>query len=214
MKRTQSNAVITFVPKGKNMPAKKKRRISMAQQIGAVAKIGVTPEWKDYTTTTTIVGAGVGTWSPLTFISQITQSVGAGGRIGRKCTLKSLLGRFSVNVTSSALRLLVVYDHSPNGVLPAITDIITTNDVNGVNNLNNSDRFLILKDFYPYSMVPLNVAIAESFFKSMGAGLQQVWSGTGGTIADITTGAIYIAGCAAASAATATVTTRVRYTDV
>lgn len=87
-------------------------------------------------------------------------------RIGRKVMLKSLMikGALTVEQTGTGLaipnasmstRLAIVYDSQTNGTLPSYADIFQSVDSNGgvTNttfsgvNLNNRDRFKILKDW-------------------------------------------------------------------
>jgi len=193
----------------------KRRKFSMARQIGAAGGDS-RPELKDVAGLQALTSAAATTWSPLSFIAGIATGTSAGQRVGRKTLLKSLLVRWNTSYASAnSARLMVVYDHSPNGVLPLITDILNINSLNGINNLDNSDRFIILKDFYLNTQIPDGQLFkAESFFLKWPEGLQQVWTAAGtGTIADCTTGALYIMACGGV-AVTVNTTTRVRYTDV
>jgi len=218
MKRTQSQAGIRKPSTKAKAQFKRPRQnqMSMARQIGATA--GPTkPEIKNNDQTFVLTQAAVNTWSLVQHVNTIGQGTAVGERIGRKIVLKSLLVRWQGPGTTQPTRMMVVYDHSPNGALPAITDILTVNNINGVNVLANSDRFLILKDFYPASHIPNGLAtLAESFFlKFADGGLQNIWTDViGGTIAATSTGAIYIMCCSAGGAlATINCVSRIRYSD-
>lgn len=80
-------------------------------------------------------------------------------RIGRKIEMQSLrvAGRLDTLRTvadEEYTRILIVYDRQANGALPAIADILQTTDQATANtttsfsgvNLNNRDRFVILRD--------------------------------------------------------------------
>lgn len=127
-------------------------------------------------------------------------------RIGRKITLKSVYIRGYVRteisgapaaktVASQQARFMLVYDDQPNGALPAVTDILNTIDTASQLNLNNRDRFRVLKDkcwsFDPYlqsasaSAQIFNVRIYKKL------NVDVTFNATnGGTIADIQTGAL------------------------
>jgi len=82
-------------------------------------------------------------------------------RIGRKIEMESarLVGALvpvRTVVNQDYVRIMIVYDRQTNGALPAIADILQTTDqatanttgtLSGVN-LNNRDRFVILKDHH------------------------------------------------------------------
>lgn len=80
-------------------------------------------------------------------------------RIGRKIEMQSLRvsGRLDAIRTiadGEYLRVMIVYDRQANGALPAIADVLQTTDQATANtttsysgiNLNNRDRFVILRD--------------------------------------------------------------------
>lgn len=84
-------------------------------------------------------------------------------RIGRKIQMKSLRvnGRIDILRTvadEDYVRVLLIYDRQTNGTAPAITDILQTTDQAAANtttafsgaNLNNRDRFVILRDQHIY----------------------------------------------------------------
>lgn len=194
----------------------KKPRQSIARQIGAVASSDA-PERKDSTQVNTLTPVASGQWSNISFLTPIAQSVTPAGRIGRKVTLKSLTCRWNgSSLLTNPGRVMVVYDHAPNGALPVIGDILTGNGINDVNQLNNNDRFIILRDFYTNSAVPNGLAVAaESFhIRFPDGGLQQQWTiAATGTIADINTGALYLLFCPVTGVGVLSAVTRVRYTD-
>lgn len=81
-------------------------------------------------------------------------------RIGRKIEMRSvringILDVIRASSDGEYLRIIIVYDRQPNGALPAIADIIqdtdqaTANTTNALShaNVNNVDRFQLLRDF-------------------------------------------------------------------
>lgn len=81
-------------------------------------------------------------------------------RVGQKIEMKSvhLIGNIVPTGNGTGgneyLRVMVLYDHQPNGALPAIADILSSyNGAGNISstsydglNLNNRDRFVILRD--------------------------------------------------------------------
>jgi len=81
-------------------------------------------------------------------------------RIGRKIMLKSIhvTGAIVPQSTGGGVpeydRIMLIYDRQPNGAFPTASDVLTDYDNTGTNrstsfsgmNMNNSERFLILRD--------------------------------------------------------------------
>lgn len=160
-------------------------------------------------------------------------------RVGRKVKLRSLLFRgdvYAADTTTSgamSIRVALVYDGQANGAAITHSDVFNSVDSGGTTgsraysgvNLNNRDRFKILKDWsFTLAPVALNAAGNGGYhnrrvFKAyIPLNLDEVFSGTGATISSIQTGALYlIALCDASTtgddAATITWNSRVRFSD-
>lgn len=200
-----------------------------AKQIGALAKRNAV-EWKNTDTNASLsIASGVAVWSALQVLNNLAQGVNNNQRIGRHVVMTKLTVRWQLQngggtQTQAPFRMMVVYDRNPQGVLPSITDILTVDQINGQVQLGNSDRFMILKDWYPmkdqgYSAQAGGLDYADKFTLNFGSGLQTSFLSTGGTITDISTGAIYLAFCATnRSISTAGLKldfiARVRYSDL
>lgn len=112
-------------------------------------------------------GTGVaGVWTlnttaTITALNLITSGSASWQRVGRKVHLKSVHIRGYVNIGNPVAqedygRMMVVYDKQPNGALPTIQDILLDQINSGTDvslsqrlsgiNLNNRDRFEILRD--------------------------------------------------------------------
>lgn len=114
------------------------------------------------------------------------------------------------------IRAILFYDRQPNGAAPVLADVLQDVDNTGGNsstslsslNINNADRFKILRDMY-WSVPSASVATAQngttggaqlldykpaSFreFVSLKGMEVHFNAGTAGTIADITTGSLYL----------------------
>jgi len=144
-------------------------------------------------------------------------------RNGREVTMKSIQLTCQNNVTTGTgvdqtHRVLLVYDRQANGAALTAAQVLTAVNVFSPRNLENRRRFKILMD----KKLTLNA--------SGEPGSNRVWTyyrrlrhpitfnaGDAGTVADITTGSLYlvVVGNAAAgpTAGTTTVNSRLRYQD-
>ena len=207
-----------------------------ARKIGATANRSEVEQKQIDQTGNLAIAATSASWSNVELLNGIGTGTLTSQRVGRKVVLKKCAIRWIMDAASplisSPFRILVVYDKAPNGVLPAITDILNANSINGHVNLNNSDRFMILKDFYPtdvngqgYSMIMASAGNGSNgqcgkFTLNFGAGLQEQFLLTNATIADISSGALYLAWCMTGRQTTnagsyvLSYSSRVRFTDV
>lgn len=167
------------------------------------------PELKFIDTQTT-AEATSNTWK-VNLINGVATGTDITNRIGRKITLKSLLVRLNVynsmatnttNPQGVMGRIVLIYDTQPNsGTTPTGTDIFTTNTPFGFMNLNNRDRFKVLKDWqyaigaWLISGTGLLAAGSpenkmKTFYKKIN--YDEIFSGVGNTQGDIATGAMYL----------------------
>lgn len=167
-------------------------------------------------------------------------------RIGRKVEMQSIrvVGNISVLRTLASedyLRIMIIYDRQTNGALPAIADILQTTDqatnntttsYSGIN-LNNRDRFVILRDerlatpsITVTAGVQTNIGLTDPihkltnfdwFVKLKGLLTQYKADSAPAVIGDIASGGLYLVtfgGNAAGSEAyEATLEARLRYLD-
>lgn len=217
----------------------KKRRFNQAQAIGAVAPMKIIPEQKQVDTLGNLnILSGSAAFSTLDLLNGVAAGALTSNRIGRKIIMKKLTVRWIMDsqtpLISTPFRILVFYDKSPNQVAPVITDVLNSSNFNGNVNLNNTDRFIILKDFYPnaefgqgYAMIMpsavngSNGHAGKFTIKFPRGGLQAQYALVNATISDISTGAIFICWCmtgrqttGAGNPYTLTYNARVRFTDV
>jgi len=196
-------------------PFKRPRQASFARQIGAVASDSA-PEKKNIDISTAITAAGATQWTLPTLINGIAQGATANNRVGRRLVIKSVLVRFALQPGAAALtvRWMLIYDHAPNGALPAITDILTIDAFTAPMNLINNDRFMVIHDEVLNGMVAAT-QIGGKFYRRFTPGMQNQWTNAAtGTIADITTGAFYVLACSQVGSAVMTFTSRIRFTDL
>lgn len=89
-----------------------------------------------------------------TSLNLIPQGVTESTRIGRKCTLKSIMLRGMVRLpntsdptkTADQVRVIVYQDKQANGATAAVTDILESAHINSFRNLANSGRFRVLME--------------------------------------------------------------------
>jgi len=165
-------------------------------------------------------------------------------RVGSRVEMKNLhLRGYLYNAATSLttnLRLLVIYDRQPTGGLPTISDILQSRDQTGATattgdseiNLDNRDRFVILRDKQFYAPSCTNTAGVLTngpqfpgnddgqwdiniFIKLKGLGTHYKSSSNPTTIADISTGAMYMCFVASQSDScwSANLQYRLRYED-
>ena len=160
-------------------------------------------------------------------------------RIGRKIFMRSLQIRGAINLTDTTAgtnvvcRMVIVYDKQSNGSAPTWANIMTSQNISGTTssdvfamvNLDNRDRFVIIRDqlYIPgaidntatqtYAMGPGTIVLNEYIPLK----LETLYNGgSAGTIGDITSGSLYcfwIANANNSFGVTANVAFRVRFED-
>lgn len=162
-------------------------------------------------------------------------------RIGRKINLKSLQIHGKINVADNnvaagvTVRLLIVFDKQSNGAAPTYSDIIksqsitpaTSSTVFDMVNLDNRDRFEIIRDLY-YTLGGIDTTATQTWAASplltnvnlyikLGNRETVYNAGTAGSVGDIQSGALYfflIADQANAAGASANLSCRTRFVDM
>lgn len=148
-------------------------------------------------------------------------------RDGRQATMKSVQLRAAVyNITNGLVaglvRSILVWDNAANGALPAVTDILATASTSSFPNVNNANRFTILRDH----IVELGTIVTTATQTYAGSPtVQKVdlfvpldditqYSGTGATIASIQNGALLLLTIGENGAfQNGSMTARVRFSD-
>jgi len=173
-------------------------------------------------------------------LNGIAVGTGINQRIGKKVKCDSIYirGRISLDVMQNAaavstttapaqqVRMILFWDSQSNGTTPAVTDLLKAADPSAQLNLDNRDRFKILKDkvfafgvgnFFSsvgYSGVGPVIANIKVFKK---LNLDTFYGTTGANAADVQTGGLWLFFLGDFTAGTsdsiAELTTRLRYTD-
>lgn len=226
------------MPKPKNTKSKKRdfKKKTFRKKITTQVDLkGVERKNKDVVANYTLPISG--NFSAPSLISAVAVGGDPNTRVGRRVTMKSVNMRYILTCTAipaggpdglcpNRVRIVLIYDKAPNGVLPAITDIFDpTSTFTSMLDLNNADRFVVIAD-----------EMSEQVQEKTGAGvvgqalcsgtcyrkinMESVYGSAGGTITDVKTGAIYIMMCGDATTLPTSATfavsalTRIRYTDV
>lgn len=179
------------------------------------------PELKALDTDISALGLDT-TGTPL-LINGVAQGNDLNNRIGRKFQIKSILIRGNIRAGSTAVsgrswRFLVIYDKQCNGTALTTAQVLSANNMGGLQNLDNRERFVILADKMKWVGAP-NADNTEVNLKLyLKCNLPVTNSGTGATVASIATGSIYVLGCSDVVAGTAApapqnLTARIRYKD-
>lgn len=150
-------------------------------------------------------------------LNGISPGTGFNERVGRKFVIKSIQLRLHLSyrymgdtsmaygaVPAGILRVVLVWDKQPNGVTPAITDIFVTNNAQSMTNLDNRNRFNILMDkvYSTPNMAQGETNAVDDHCISLGGTVCKKYkkcnlttinnAGAAGTVADITTGALWL----------------------
>lgn len=163
----------------------------------------------------------------VTLLNPIPQGATVTSRVGKKIMLKSLQVRGRIANGSTAVindtAYFIVYDKRPNGVLPAISDILTSASPSVFNNDDNAGRFVIIKRvdavLIGSTTTPTEATAKDQTWYIGLRGMPTTYKSLGtGAIADIEEGALYLVtiGNTAAGTAAATLTAgfRTRFVDV
>lgn len=154
---------------------------------------------------------------PQLLCNGLVPGTGSNNRVGRKISMRSIslrgwifFAQAGTTPTADFMRLVLVYDRQPNGALPAFADVFQdTNQAGTTNtdslsnvNINNADRFKIIKEFVwaspgaaaaaAYSGINEQRVLELKAFIKLNALETHYNAGTAGTVADITTGSLFL----------------------
>ncbi len=115
------------------------------------------------------------------------------GRVIRMKSIQITLTYFiNSNATLTFIRILVFIDKQPNEATPTITQLLDTSSIVSFRNLDFRKRFIILKDdIVAMTIQGANRLGSWKYYKQIDAKTQYD-ADTTGTIADITTNAIFL----------------------
>lgn len=205
-----------FKPKNQMVLYKRPKYVSLTNPPTKPMK----PEKKNYDAIgSTGNVAGANTWSEIDHINPISTGVDASSRIGRKVQMKSVQLRWvtSTSTFNNPVRIAIIYDKSPQGQLPSVTEIWGVDNFNALSVLANSERFIMLADEVHnanFTVGSTNVQQAGTLYRKIN--LPAMWSGTtSGAITSQTEGAVYVMSSVLANVGAGIgYNSRIRYTDL
>lgn len=176
----------------------------------------------DTRTLNTMVVAGA-TTGKLLLLNPVIQGSSATTRLGRRITMVSLQCVYSMSFVptttgNSSLRFMIIYDKQTNATAMTAAQLLTTDEMNGLLNLDNARRFRVIMDkVYPIGF-STSGPTCFLFKKWMKLNLPVEFNtGNAGTVGDITTGSLYLFVWQDGNLATASpqsiFTTRIRFSD-
>ena len=163
--------------------------------------------------------------SSVQLLNGCTQGTTAVTRVGTRIYMKSLYirGVFTMTLPTNPpapWRFLVVYDKESNGAAPAATDVLAADTFSSPLNLYKPGRFIVLMDEIIHNENGFGggAAGAYNINRYVKMGLPVLFNnGNAGTVADISSGAVYSfihsAGQTYTAATLGTVTCRIRFED-
>ena len=188
-----------------------------------VAQRGLALGTGEFKSVDTVVSQAIDQTGAATLVNGIARGDEINERNGRELTMRSIQFQARAYATSGTGtdqvgRVLIVYDRQTNAAALTGAQVLASFDTNSPRNLENRRRFKILKDW----RFPIN-ATGESgshrvltFYRRLRHPVT-FNSGDAGTVADITTGSIYVlsvgTNVAGATAGQLVGTCRIRYQD-
>lgn len=163
----------------------------------------------------------------LVLLNGLVPGTGASQRIGKKIVTKSLLFRGSIGSGDTGgtpfrgmVRLLWIYDKQSNATAPTVAQILESVAAYSPMNMDNRDRFVVLRDKqYAIDQSGGNQSAQVKLYKRLM--IPTIYNaGVAGTVADITSGSIYLLLIGESAGATVPTnqpiidfTNRIRYDD-
>jgi len=139
------------------------------------------------------------TLGTLILLNGIAPGTGASQRIGKKVNIKSIQFRCSIGGAATGVtpfqgfvRFLWIYDKQTNATTPTVANILEATSGVSPMNMDNRDRFVVISDKqYAIDQSGGHQSGQIKMYKKLN--LTTVFNaGTAGTVADITSGAIYL----------------------
>ena len=135
----------------------------------------------------------------LNLLNGLAPGTGPSQHIGRKVKFLSMLFRGAITSGNTGatpfrgmIRTLIVFDKQANATAPAVGDILETADATSPMDMNNRDRFAVIYNkLHAIDQSGGHQSAYIEFYKKIS--LSTIFNaGVAGTVADITTGSIYL----------------------
>lgn len=149
------------------------------------------------------VVATLGNAGSVSLLSTIANGSGSSERIGKRIRFHDIEIIWEMTLAASHSlahhKVWIVYDNSPNGILPNFTDIFTSQNAFTLANADTKGRFKILQEHRISSQDATASGFARCWFSNVSGhkvtslkGKTAQFLGTTDSIADIEKGAIYV----------------------
>lgn len=231
MPRTSVRRTWRRRPRGLSKPVFAEARIARAALVAAAraapnlmpASRGLVVGKGEFKAVDVLSTATCDTASAVALLNGIARGDEINERTGREVTMKSIQFTYTATVTTGTgtdqrQRVLLVYDRQTNGAALTAAQVLNAADTLSPRNLENRRRFKILYD----RTHTLNAsgetgsAVTRRFFRRL-AHPVTFNSGDAGTVADITTGSLYLvvvgSNAAGVTAGAVAYSSRIRYVD-
>jgi len=166
----------------------------------ALAPPTVELKYSDYSNTFAPVSAG-----NLNNLLSVPNGTGPNERIGRSVSLHDIQFTYTLlanaNTPQTHVRIILLYDRQTNGILPNVTDIVSSATVTSLPQPNNRSRFMVLYDKVHFFTNNQVATVANSAYPSNPhvlnkkitlKGKKTEFFGTTGNLSDIDKGALFI----------------------
>lgn len=164
--------------------------------------------------------ADITTTGVLVLLNGLAPGTGASQRIGKKCHFRSLLLRYNLGANAAGatafqgfVRVMIFLDTQTNATAPTVAQLLETVTASSPMNMDNRDRFKVLYDQgVPISQAPTSSSDCRFMKIYKKLNVTTIFNnGTAGTVADITSGSIYLLSICEQAGAGAAPTTTPRY---
>lgn len=213
----------SYRPQKRRRTTSNRSRGLVPQYQGFVPRMFSLGEWKYLDTD---VGNAVNTTGAYSLINGLTLGNTANSRVGQKISIRSIELRYYGFVTAGTgvdqiHRMSIIVDRQANGVTPTVGSHLTSNTPVGLRDLAYRSRYKTLFD----RVWTMNASGEPGSFRNMHVYLKfrrpivvEYNTGNAGTVADITTNAIYFyrvgTQAAGGTAGSSNSTCRIRFTDM
>lgn len=160
------------------------------------------------------MNAAVSTTGGIVLLNGITAGTEIFQRVGRKVIMKSILFRITIfNVPTvqdpqgTAVRIILFYDSQTNGAAPTVANVLSNMQAAAYTpiatspiNLNNRDRFKVIKDWlvgnpaatYTAGNLTAGAPVTKAMKCYRKLNHDVIFQGTGATAADIASGGLFL----------------------
>lgn len=176
-----------------------RRALGYSKRRGAMKpRVYSRPSGVEFKAVDTTINSESNSTGEVTLLNGLARGDDVDARVGRKVVMKSVQLQLRPRVTvttglAQICRIMLVYDKQTNAAALTIAQVLQNASISGLRNLENRDRFVVLMDQFIELSASGNQGDFKHFNKYLRCNLPVIFnSGDAGTIADITTGSLYL----------------------